>query len=126
MLDKPHLYRNLAARDGAKQSDEDLTKSLRQLGIVLLELCFGQFLEDQPCRKKWPSMDNEQVKFALDTAAALDWLQEVEGEAGSDYASAVKWCLVATRPGRWRQEMLQKVVKPLEGCHQSLVSLSPW
>lgn len=121
-LDRPHLYRNLAERSCQKQSDENITKSLRQLGIVLLELCFGRLLEDQPCRKKWPSVDDENTKSALDLAAALDWLQEVEGEAGPDYASAVGWCLLATRPSRWRQEMLRKVVKPLEGCHQCLVS----
>lgn len=121
-LDRPHLYRNLADRDCQKQSDENITKSLRQLGIILLELCFGKLLEDQPCRKNWPPVNDENAKFALDVAAALDWLQEVEGEAGPDYASAVGWCLLATRPGRWRQEMLWKVVKPLEGCHRSLVS----
>ncbi|KAI1389422.1 uncharacterized protein F4822DRAFT_199745 [Hypoxylon trugodes] len=124
-LDRPHLvYSDLAARGGQTQSDEDITKSLRQLGIVLLELCFGRLLEDQPCRKKFPSVDDEAVKFTLDLAAALDWLQEVEGEEGPDYASAVGWCLVATRPGRWRQEMLRKVVKPLEGYHQFFVSKS--
>ncbi|RYP77949.1 hypothetical protein DL771_000808 [Monosporascus sp. 5C6A] len=121
-LDRPHLYRNLAARDGAKQSDEDITKSLRQLGIVLLELCFGKLLGDQPCRRKLPCMDDEKVKFALDLTAALDWLQEVEGETGPDYACAVKWCLVATRPSHWRQEMLKTVVKPLKECHQWLIS----
>ncbi|KAI1370312.1 hypothetical protein F4677DRAFT_367696 [Hypoxylon crocopeplum] len=121
-LDRPHLYRNLAERDCQKQSDENITRSLRQLGIVLLELCFGKLLEDQPCRKRWPLVDDENAKFALDVAAALDWLQEVEGEAGLDYASAVGWCLLATRPGRWRQEMLRKVVQPLEGCYQCLAS----
>ncbi|KAK7757460.1 hypothetical protein SLS62_000475 [Diatrype stigma] len=126
MLDRPHLDRNLAVKDGQSQSDEDITKSLRQLGIVLLELCFGKLLEDQPCRKGLPHIDDDKVKFALDVTAALDWLQDVEGEAGPDYASAVKWCLVATRPSRWRQEMLRKVVKPLEGCHQCLISQSPF
>ncbi|KAI1774168.1 hypothetical protein F4818DRAFT_452259 [Hypoxylon cercidicola] len=119
-LDRPHLHRNLAERD-QKQSDENITKSLRQLCIILLELYFGKLLEDQPCRKRWPPVDDENAKFALDVAAALDWLPEVEGEAGHNYASAVGWCLLATRPSRWRQEMLRKVVKPLERCHQYLV-----
>ncbi|KAI1759153.1 hypothetical protein GGR53DRAFT_471632 [Hypoxylon sp. FL1150] len=121
-LDRPHLYRNLAEKDCQKQSDENITNALRRLGIVLLELCFGRLLEDHPCRKKWASVNDENLRFALDVAAALDWLQEVEGEVGPDYASAVGWCLLATRPDRWRQDMLRKVVKPLEGCHQCLVS----
>ncbi|XXH01471.1 hypothetical protein Hte_007831 [Hypoxylon texense] len=121
-LDRPHLYRDLAEKECQKRTDENLTKSLRQLGIVLLELCFGKLLEDQLCRKMLTSVNDENTKSALDLAAALNWLHEVEGEAGADYAAAVEWCLSARRPSRWRNEMLRKVVKPLEGCHQCLVS----
>ncbi len=53
--------------------------------------------------------------------AALQWLADVAGEAGVEYAEAVAWCFVGSKTvnivgGRWRNVMLEKVVRPLGLC----------
>lgn len=54
-LDQPHLNHRLAPREESGPLTErdrrmQLSSSLEMLGIVLLELCFGELLEEQPCR----------------------------------------------------------------------------
>ncbi|MBE3048672.1 hypothetical protein IMZ48_40475, partial [Candidatus Bathyarchaeota archaeon] len=51
-----------------------LSQCLSQLGIVLLELCFGDLLSEQACRKAWPAGKTEDKRRAFDTMAAQDWL----------------------------------------------------
>ncbi|KAK3314613.1 hypothetical protein B0H66DRAFT_605559 [Apodospora peruviana] len=98
-----------------------LAKSLDQLGIVLLELCFGKALEDQPYRKTLPPGRTEEEKAVFDVVAARDWQYDVEEEAGREYFEAVSWCLGGIRPDRWRQDMLRCVVEPLQRCRDFLV-----
>jgi hypothetical protein len=90
------------------------------LGILLLELCFGQRLEDHPLRKKHPT----EAKEAFDLMAALEWSQRVGDEAGDDYASAVKWCFTGANSSNqsWRSEMIKNVIRPLEACQQHFKS----
>ena len=87
------------------------------LGILLLELCFGQRLEDHPFRKKHPTNDAD-AKQAFDLMAALKWSQRVADEGGDDYASAVKWCFTGTSGAghSWRGEIIKNVIRPLEVC----------
>jgi len=33
------------------------------------------------------------MRAALDLIAALEWLKDVNDEAGADYTKAVEWCL---------------------------------
>lgn len=93
------------------------------LGIVLLELCFGKLLKEQPCRAKNPPTGNNTIDRALDLQAAREWHGEVEEEAGHDYSVAVGWCLggiLSTPPDKWREAMRSKVVQSLESCHKYL------
>jgi hypothetical protein len=89
------------------------------LGILLLELCFGQRLEDHPLRKKHP-IEAGEIKQAYDLMAALKWSQSASDEAGDDYASAVKWCFTGTNNANhsWRGEMIKNVIRPLELCQK--------
>ncbi|KAF1844874.1 uncharacterized protein K460DRAFT_354745 [Cucurbitaria berberidis CBS 394.84] len=89
------------------------------LGILLLELCFRQRLEDHPLRQRYPVGAGEE-KEAFDLVAALKWSQSVCDEAGVDYASAVKWCFTGTNNADkfWRSEMIKNVVWPLEMCQE--------
>ncbi|PVH96842.1 hypothetical protein DM02DRAFT_102867 [Periconia macrospinosa] len=89
------------------------------LGILLLELCFGKRLEDHPLRKKYVHQDTD-TKQAFDVMAALKWSQSVSGEAGDDYALAVKWCFTeGTLKGQnWRGEVVKNVIRPLEMCQE--------
>lgn len=119
--------------------------SLEQLGIILLELCFGKRLRDQRCRRRYDAKSpapDDYIRGLYDVLAAKDWQGKVLGEAGPGYAAAVDWCLegnrscataggkgevVKTYSGksgyggtstveRWRKDMLSKVVGPLKMC----------
>ncbi|KAG7284250.1 hypothetical protein NEMBOFW57_010614 [Staphylotrichum longicolle] len=142
-LDQPHLSRRLEMISGATRaaapatSDSDdeaeatssaavvIAQSLNQLGIVLLELCFGRPLAEQPCRRAWRAGDTEAERRGFDLLAAKRWQYEVYEEAGADYSDAVEWCLGAQhRAGRWRHEMLRRVVQPLQRCQDYLTGAS--
>lgn len=124
-LDRPHLNRGLAPREASGPMTErdrrmQLSSSLEMLGIVLLELCFGKLLEEQPCRTNYSSFGSGPIERVFDVAAAKEWHGEVEEDAGYQYAVAVGWCLggiLSTPSDKWREEMLHKVVHPLELCH---------
>jgi hypothetical protein len=129
-LDRPHLSRSI----GSDPEDDDNTtsssaaavgaiaQSLNQLGIVLLELCFGKPLEEQACRREWPAGGSEAERRGFDLLAARRWQYEVDEEAGADFSDAVGWCLGSQyRADRWRQEMLRQVVQPLQRCHDYLM-----
>lgn len=63
---------------------------------------------------------------------ALEWAGFVYGEAGETYADAVDWCLRGQFPGtkddKWREELFENVVRPLQSCHEKmhLTSLEDW
>lgn len=124
ILDQPHINRDLAASrndtpPGSTPQGPGFTDALDHLGILLLELCFGAVLEGQPCRRSWPEGGNERERAVFDVMAARNWQCHVNEEAGLDYAEAVGWCLGGNRsavPERWRQDMLQKVIQPLQRC----------
>ncbi|KAG6359402.1 hypothetical protein INS49_012923 [Diaporthe citri] len=95
-----------------------LSSSLEALGIVLLELCFGELLEEQPYRTKHLNSGCDPIERTFDVAAAKEWHGEVD-----EYAVAVGWCLggiLSAPPDKWKEEILQKVVHPLEPCHRHL------
>ncbi|KAK7937678.1 uncharacterized protein PG986_014546 [Apiospora aurea] len=79
----------------------------------------GQDICDRapPQADRIPSGD-EQTKPAFDLIVAMQWMTEVNEEAGEYYTEAVEWCLLGCRTlpsdGSWRRLMLEKVVIPLE------------
>ncbi|KAL6897698.1 hypothetical protein GGI43DRAFT_424042 [Trichoderma evansii] len=125
-LDQPHINYNFkpsGIQNTAPSSEKMLryTEALDHLGIMLLELCFGRIMEDQPWRKRLPAGANNQEKTGFDILAAREWQCDINGEAGGDYAEAVSWCLGGNRIApleRWRQEMLRRVIQPLHRCHE--------
>lgn len=127
-LDEPHLDNCLLRRSEPSPPTEtsrrmQLSSSLEILGVVLLELCFGKLLEEQPCRLKYSNTMDNTIERALDIQAAREWHGDIEEEAGYDYSVAVGWCLggiLSTPPDRWRETMLSKVVQSLESCHKYL------
>ena len=101
---------------GAEAND----RNFYSLGILLLELCFGQRLEDHPLRKRYPDSTGEN-KQAFDLTVALRWSQSVDDEGGNDYASAVKWCFTSgtnNANNSWRGEIIKNVIRPLEACQE--------
>jgi len=89
------------------------------LGIVLLELCFGQSFAEHP---KWKSdaavLNVIPVDIAQKTVAA-EWLKDVQWHVGLDYAQAVSWCLnfATLRNPEWRVEFARNVLEPLQRCY---------
>ncbi|KAM6529142.1 hypothetical protein FALCPG4_007291 [Fusarium falciforme] len=132
-LDQPHIRRQFNNSIEKTGSDSNpgatkLTDALDQLGIILLELCFGKALEQQPCRKKWPEGRDAGEVAGFDLLAARDWQCQIPEEAGLDYAEAVGWCLDRGKskpPERWRKDMLQSVVHPLQRCREYLAGSRP-
>ncbi|KAI0016564.1 hypothetical protein F4780DRAFT_797694 [Xylariomycetidae sp. FL0641] len=116
LLDQPHFNREIKKLAKGKDVDAGTTisDSLDKLGILLLELCFGRALEDQPQRKRWPAGSKDQEQAVFDIMAARDWQRDVGEEAGPEYARSVS-------PEEWRKEMLKKVVIPLQRCRDYLV-----
>jgi hypothetical protein len=130
VLDQPHITRDLPTTTvgAAGQTKVPFTDALDQLGIILLELCFGKTLEEQPYRERWPAGQNEREKAVFDVMAARDWQCHVNEEAGLDYAEAVGWCLGGNRsaaPESWREDMLRKVIEPLQRCRDYLTGSGP-
>ena len=72
-------------------------KYLFALGVMLLELCFGNALEDNPARHLYLGNDGKPNDYT-DFATANHWQESVLGEIGPDYAEAVRKCILCAFP----------------------------
>lgn len=95
------------------------------LGVVLLELWFGELLEEHGLFTD-PAYARNFEDPLVQRAVVYQWAQDVELDAGSDYACAVKWCLhqspVSESDGKWRNDFAQNVVQPLQRCCTAMQS----
>ncbi|KAK8109060.1 hypothetical protein PG984_014861 [Apiospora sp. TS-2023a] len=123
-LDSPYMVHNfntcMPAEPAADhKARQDVVSGIICIGIMLLELCFGSAIEHHPRRAEFPPGD-EQTKSAFDLIAAMQWMTEVNEEAGESYTEAVEWCLLGCRTsiidGSWRGLMTEKVIVPLENA----------
>jgi hypothetical protein len=116
-LDEPFIYQVFHNANATQAPSDASDFTINFLGVLLVELCFGERLEDCRMRKKYPPGDAE-TKWYMDLRAAKEWSQSVPGEAGEDYASAVQWCLDSTgHVGKnWRSDIHFNVIQPLERC----------
>ncbi|EGO58564.1 hypothetical protein NEUTE1DRAFT_144828 [Neurospora tetrasperma FGSC 2508] len=101
-LNEPYVQHPFVGKNPSHKHGPHMPKgtSFDQLGIILLELCFGKRLRDQPCRRRYDdkfAASNDDLRAIYDVAAAKDWQGKVLGEAGPDYAAAVNWCLGGNR-----------------------------
>ena len=126
-LDQPYISRSFAPVSAPRTPststsplDNSSDHSLSNLGIMLLELCFGTALEDHEIRQKYPPAGH-----FLDVAAALEWSPRAVEEGGPEYADAILWCLhnmlgsgeLDGSLEKWREELYLKVVEPLKYCY---------
>jgi hypothetical protein len=115
--DKPFFLARLDAKSAAKDD------SFKALGTLLLELCFGKPL-DQHVLWQQPGFAMAKTNPMMRHFVAHEWLKEVEGEAGEQYATAVRFCLqqapTSLKDEKWRVEFAESVVWPLQQCHESM------
>ncbi|KAK7918486.1 hypothetical protein PG985_010360 [Apiospora marii] len=125
LLDTPYITHNFDSSvpkspEVGQKPGQDIVSGMTYLGIILLELCFGSAIEHHPSRSRFPPAGDEQTKSAFDLIAAMQWMTEVNEEAGENYTEAVEWCLLGCRTspsdGSWRRTMVEKVVVPLENA----------
>lgn len=108
LLDLPHINCHFVTQlnyttSSSTGQGSSFADSVDHLRIILLELCFGKILEEQPYGKRWRAGGNEKEMAMFNVMAARDW-QCHNGEPGPDYAQAVGWCLGGNRstpPDRW-------------------------
>lgn len=100
--------------------------SIRNLGIMLLELCFGTAIEDHKMRRNLNATDEQSLQL-INYAVAIQWVRDVVEEAGPEYADAVTWCLhnvpESGTEERWREDMFAGVVEKLKYCYDQLVGV---
>lgn len=92
--------------------------SLIHLGILLLELCFGEAIESREDMRNNYLIDGKPHN-QTDFLTALEWISEVEQEAGLEFQGAVKCCFnFDVKPNwtdvRFTQSIYVGVVQPLE------------
>ena len=130
IFDRPYITRrfksslggdSITSGNGASIRDNS-AKSIEALGIMLLELCFGEAIEDQPFRKKYLGADG-QPNDMTDFCTAKQWWQDhALGEGGPEFHTAIRRCLFcAFAPKSTSLEddelcaaLYSEVVEPLE------------
>lgn len=115
--DKPFF---LARLDVKSTSKDD---GFKALGTLLLELCFGKPLDHHVLWDQ-PAFAMAKTNPMMRHFVAHEWLKDVEGEAGEQYANAVRFCLqqapTSLKDEKWRGDFAQSVVWPLQQCHESM------
>jgi hypothetical protein len=102
------------------QSHAPPRTNLSSLGILLLELCWGQAIENQTeLRKKHLSSDGRAIG-GTDYLTAIDWLDTVNEEEPK-MLPIIKWCIFCLFEGKpnwtdtkFTQAVYANVVRPLE------------
>lgn len=119
LLDRPFISANFEPElPSALRVAKGTDRSFACLGIMLLELLFGALLEEHELWQQFGTKTTDNPMFRL--MVAKKWADDVKGEAGPEFSSAVKWCLdesPATLHGdQWRKDLACEVVLPLQNC----------
>lgn len=100
-----------------------LDDRFESIGTLLLELCFGKPL-DQHALWQQAGFSAAKTNPMMRHFVACEWSKDVEGEAGEQYANAVRFCLhqgpTVLQDDKWRMEFAQAVVWPLQQCYESM------
>jgi hypothetical protein len=93
--------------------------SLNNLGIILLEICYGHAIEDQPCRKRYLGPDGQPHEFT-NFMTARDWAESV-AEQESEWEHIIRSCIscMFEEKADWENKkftsaVYESVVEPLE------------
>lgn len=138
IVEKPYISRKFASfssqssipsREGSIGRTAS-PKSIQALGIMILELCFGQAIEDQPIRAKYLGPDGEPNDMTDFCTAQNWWLNDALGEGGPELYEAIRRCLFCAFGPRstdledddLRAAIYSEVVEPLESAVQQFSS----
>ncbi|KAH7312519.1 hypothetical protein B0I35DRAFT_437204 [Stachybotrys elegans] len=91
-LSHPSIHQTLDAERLTITSTENARASLLSLGILLLELLFGQTLEEQAFYADFCNKEGEANEFTA-LCAAWKWQKGVEEEFGQKMANAIRLCV---------------------------------
>jgi hypothetical protein len=119
LLDRPFVSASFEPVLPSSAREPKLTdRSFACLGIMLLELLFGARIEEH---ELWQQLGDQNAAVPLfRLMVAKKWADDVEGEAGPEYFSAVGWCLnrspTTLNGDQWRKDLAREVVLPLQHC----------
>ncbi|KAK0129528.1 hypothetical protein ONS96_000093 [Cadophora gregata f. sp. sojae] len=101
LFDKPflrHPFTSIESRQAISPAGGDpptarlaARTSLFNLGIVLLEICYGQAIEDQPLRESYLGSEGNPHEYT-DFMTARDWAEHV-GEQEPEWVNIIRCCL---------------------------------
>lgn len=118
LLERPFVSASFGATTSVSRAPRLSDRSFGCLGIMLLELLFDSQLEEHELWLLLGPHNTADPLFRL--IVAKQWVDDVEGEAGSDFFAAVDWCLnksPTTLDGdQWRKDLACEVVLPLQHC----------
>lgn len=108
-------------QEDAETDSRAMPRSFTALGIMLLELLFGEPLEEH---EFWEHLPDKAKDHQLRHAVAAIWAgaikQELPGEPGRLFFDAIDWCLnespLTLEGDEWRKDLADRVVLPLEKC----------
>jgi hypothetical protein len=130
LVDQPYISHSFPSiktsnRPSGNAADESQNntpprESLSSLGILLLELCCGQAIENQTdLRKRHLSSDGQAIG-GTDYLTAIDWLDTVH-EVEPRMLPIIKWCIFCLFEGKpnwadtkFTQAVYANVMRPLE------------
>jgi hypothetical protein len=118
LLDRPFVSASFGTPPPAKRAPRLSDRSFGCLGIMLLELLFDAPIEEHELWQQLGARNTADPIFRL--LVAKKWIDDVEGEAGSEFFAAVDWCLnkspMTLDGDQWRKDLACEVVLPLQHC----------
>jgi hypothetical protein len=133
--DQPYIYHFFPSTKSSTPSLDIGTKqptigfaariSLTNLGILLLELCFGLAIESTTHWNNILELNGGRQHKQTSFETALEWKAEVEEEAGLDFKNAIDRCFNLDVKPNWTdmkftQSIYAGVVQPLEKVTEEL------
>jgi hypothetical protein len=135
LADQPYIYHFFQSTKASTPSLDNEIKqptigfaarvSLTNLGILLLELCFGQTIESTVHWSNILELNDGRQHNQTSFETALEWKAEVEEEAGLDFKNAIDRCFNLDVKPNWTdmkftQSIFAGVVQPLEKVVEEL------
>ncbi|MCJ1402491.1 hypothetical protein MMC11_005711 [Xylographa trunciseda] len=126
-VEQPYVSQS-QSRTMDPQPLDSMTSTIFSLGVMLLELWFGEALEDQPFRSQYLGPDGCATDFT-DLSTAAVWHRQILEDAGPQLSEAIRSCIFwSFRPQasgsaetELREAMFTEVLQPLERISRAFV-----